>query len=248
MNRVIQGAFAIALLMGATFARSQERVEVIPKPGDVVAVSTGQVFYSEHTVVPVRSIKLSAPFHSSMAGAMGFPFRFEIATDTLVFSGKSKDGNWDYYLPEGGKFSASHGLLGSVIDPGDTVGLRVGPNGEKEWFVDNSIHNGMTTIWSRKYKSRDPSISFVETGTTISDKHPIDLLTYLGAADGKVRIRWEHSDPRFGSSAETFEFPVENGEAKVGIRGAAFVVQPGSFDAKITMLRPMESGVGHVVP
>lgn len=220
----------------------------IPDVGQTVAVTPGQQFYSDFTSKPVLGFRLEHPFKSSMAGAMGLPFTFAIDGVLLVPAGTSKNGEWTYYIPADNKFRASHWLLGSVIREGDSVGLRVHSSGRREWFVDNSKYNGMTTIWSRRLKEGDPKLTRVQTNKVEPSGLPINKLFFLGVSDEEVRIRSETIDPS-GTVRDEFTYPVNsNGEAIVQVKGAEFKLQISGSKARITLVKPMTSEFGSLIP
>lgn len=226
-------------------ASGQVKRKYAPRENEAVVVTAGQTFYTEFTSVPTVGIKLERPFRSSMAGAMGFPFSFELMDPLLVPVAPHEDG-WRYFAPKDGAFKASHGLLGSVIRPGDSVGIRISPNGEAEWFVDNSVYNGFRTIWSRKMKKKDPSYELVNLGEEVSGDLPIHRLVYLGVRDAQVRVRWDEVDPNFGQRSEEYSFPAVNKVSSVAVRGARFRLIVTDTGAEVTMLAPMTDGVGQL--
>lgn len=240
--------FLLSLLVSQpTVAQLGTKRHVTPDVGQTIEATPGQQFYSDFTSQAVRGFRLERPFKSSMAGAMGFPFSFAIDSTLLVPFGKSKDGEWTYYVPADRKFRASHGLLGSVIREGDTVGLRVHSNGRREWFVDNSNYNGMTTIWSRRLKDSDPRLTPAEIDRDEPSGLPIDRLFFLGVSNGQARIRAESIDPN-GTVRDEFTYPVDNtGEAVIQVKGAEFHLKLEGSKARITLRKPMTSDFGPLV-
>lgn len=175
---------------------------------------------------------------------MGMPFSFSIDSDLLVLKRSASDG-WEYFVPAGQKFSASHGLLGSVIREGDTVGLRIHSSGRQEWFVDNSQHNGYQTIWSRKIKKKDPAFVKIMTSAVNSSGSNIDRLVYLGATNNLAKIRHEQIRPNGSTTRDEFTFPLNQaGEGAGAVRGAEFVMKVGPLRAVITVKTEMTSGIG----
>lgn len=215
--------------------------------GSITAVTPGEAFYVEVGVVPVMALRLSRPFKSSMKGSMGFPFAFSIDSVVLVSAGRSADGRWTYFTPRDNAFTASHGLLGSVIAPGDTVGLRVSKSGEREWFVDNSIHNGFTTIWTRRVKDTDPTVTS-EVGGIESDGNPAERLLFLGTDGDKVRVR-EETISTHGLQRDDFVFPMDaTGRGAGAIKGAEFTFVATPQRALFTITRMMGSTDRQAVP
>jgi len=212
--------------------------------GTPVEVTAGQEFYAETQLEEVPAYKLERPFKSSMAGAMGFPFGFAIESELLIRT-KTTNSGWEYFVPADGKFRAYHGILGSVIREGDTVGLRVHSSGRMEWFVDNSNYNGYTTIWSRKLKKKDPQVTRITTTLTEPTGDAVERLIYLGLdANGNARIRHERI-LKTDIVRDEFTFPLdENGQGAGAVRGAQFLISANPITATITVTKPMSSGIG----
>lgn len=220
---------------------------IAPDVGTVVTVTPGQVFYSDTYVRPVAAYQIDRTFKASMPGAMGLPFSFSIDSNLLFKKGVSRDGNWTVYVPE--KFTASHGLLGNVLSPGDTVGLLVSPAGDMKWFVDNSNHNGMSTIWSRKLKPSDPQPKLIETPVAETVGLPLFRLVFLGVQSGSVRIRFEQRDESGSFVRDEFTFPIKpNGTAVGAVRGAEFVIRTGELQSHVVVLKPMNGEFGLPAP
>jgi len=222
---------------------------VIPPVGTVVETTPGQEFYVETAVRSVPAYRLARPFKSSMAGVMGLPFGFAIDDPLLVYAGKSEDGTWSYFIPRNDAFRAYHGLLGSVIRSGDSVGLRVDQHGLKEWFVDNSNYNsGHVTIWTRRVKDSDPPMELVEAPTKTIGSDPIERLVYLGVEQGRMKIRYERFAAGGRTEKDEFTFPVDkDGRGNGAVNGAEFSVIAGPVKATIVVTKPM-SGVDIVMP
>ncbi|WP_157219780.1 hypothetical protein [Flavisphingomonas formosensis] len=222
---------------------------VIPPVGTIVEATPGQEFYVETAVRSVPAYRLAYPFKSSMAGAMGLPFSFSIDDPLLILKGRSEDGVWAYFVPQNDAFHASHGLLGSVIRPGDMVGLRVDKHGVKEWFVDNSHYNrGLNTIWTRRVKEGDPPMELVESSTKTIGREPIERLVYLGVEQGRMKIRYEQFTAGRSSQKDEFTFPVDKeGRGLGAVNGAEFSVVAGPVKATIVVTKPM-SGVDIIIP
>ena len=231
-------------------AAQAEQVRLVYPLHKTIEVTPGQQFYGQFQEVAEsrRAYRLAQPFKSSMAGSMGFPFSFAI-NETELVPLRTRDG-WAYYVPKQGHFRAWHGLLGNVLADGDTVGLRVHEDGRKEWFVDNSIHNGMRTIWTRKLKPRDPAVSELAL-TSRAPVGPVHKLVYLGVSSGQVRVRHEQVFPDDGTTRDDFEFPIAaDGTAQGAVMGATFTVVTKPLGATIEVLSGMsgESGTVKATP
>lgn len=225
---------------------SQEagQVQLVYPLNRKIEVTPGQEFYGQYEEVSRHSVayRLAQPFKSSMGGSMGLPFAFAIDESELMPL-RTRDG-WTYYVPKHKQFRAWHGLLGNVLAEGDTVGLRVNQDGRQEWFVDNSIHNGMRTIWSRKLKPKDPVVTEVEV-TSKSPVGPVHKLIYLGVSSGQVRVRHEQVFPDDSTTRDDFEFPVTpDGTALGAVMGATFKIELKPLGATIVVLSGMTGDSG----
>jgi hypothetical protein len=224
------------------------KVQLVYPLNRKIEVTPGQEFYGQFQEVSNNSVayRLAQPFKSSMGGSMGLPFAFSI-DETELLPSRTRDG-WTYYVPKHKQFRAWHGLLGNVLAEGDTVGLRVNQDGPQEWFVDNSIHNGMRTIWSRKLKPKDPAVTEVEV-TSRSPVGPVHKLIYLGVSSGQVRVRHEQVFPDDSITRDDFEFPVTpDGTALGAVMGATFRIEPKPVGATIEVLTGMTGDSGSIKP
>lgn len=249
MNHFRGALLTAAFMISAPSVSAQEPdLKATRTPvGTAIQVTAGQEFYAETKIEQVPAYKLERPFKSSMGGAGGFPFGFAIEGDLLVLEGVSKTG-WEYYVPADRKFRAYHGLLGSVIREGDTVGLRVGASGNMEWFVDNSVYNGFTTIWSRKVKPKDPKVTRIMTSATRPTGDAVERLVYLGLDASKhARIRHERI-LKSDILRDEFTFPLDaNGKGVGAVRGAVFEINANALNATITVTKGMSSELGDPV-
>lgn len=214
-----------------------------------IEATPGQEFYFEVFTRKVRGYQLERPFSSSMAGSMGLPFAFSIDETKLVPIPPRRPGDWTYYEPANKKFSASHGLLGSVLATGDSVGLRINSEGRREWYVDNSNHNrGMNTMWTRRVKHKDPTAAEIELASREPTGSPLQKLIYLGMEEGRVRIRHEQIYPDQATTRDEYTFEIgADGQAVGAVRGAEFVIETGPLKSRITVRKPMTSSYGHPV-
>ena len=230
---------------GLSSALSAQESKITRSPvGVPVEVTAGQEFYAEAVGSQVPAYRLERPFKSSMGGAMGLPFSFSIDS-TILIKARSTNSGWDYFVPVDRKFTASHGLLGSVLSDGDTVGLRIHSSGKQQWFVDNSGRNGYETIWTRNIKKKDPAFSKVMTDAVDTAGADIDRLIYLGVSNGLVKIRHEQIRSNGTTTRDEFAFPInEQGEGVGAVRGAEFHLKAGVLRANITVTKEMTSDIG----
>ena len=213
-----------------------------------VEVIEGQEFYAEDFIEPVSAYRLVHPFKSSMAGSMGMSFAFAIDSDLLLSVRKDAAG-WEYFVPLDHKFRAYHSLLGSVIRGHDTVGLRVEPHGQMEWFVDNSIYFKSPKIWTRRVRPDDPPLTRVEfaSGGTTGDS--VKRLIYLGVTeDNRAKIRLEKITPR-ETTRDEFRFFLNNKGVGIGdINGVEFIIHSTPSRAIITILKAATAKSDKIAP
>jgi len=121
-------------------------------------------FANKHKVLLLKN-----DMSSTMPGAYRLPFDFSLKRGALLPLYETK--NHIHYAASWENCSASHSMLGIVIRPGDSVGIRISKkNGEKEWYVDNSVYNRMNTVWSRKVKA-DDNVDFEWSEKVVYDEY-----------------------------------------------------------------------------
>lgn len=173
--------------------------------GEELQVFPGEKFYVEGEREEVPVLELSSTFEGRMPGAMRIPFSFAVDSRRLLF--KRRDRDWDYFAASEGQGRAWHGMVGNVMAPGDTVGIRMNRRtGQREWFVDNSRHNGMSTIWHRQVSEKDVTVHVVGKQMVLLEGARLRVLEYLGVRDNQLRVRYTE----FGGAkrSEEFLFPV----------------------------------------
>jgi|GEM_PF-5666477 len=242
LGSLLAGAWAAGAFAQNPLAEKLSRAPI----GTPILVTPGQEFYAQVDADPVPAYRLARTFKSSMPGAMGLPFGFAIDTDVLILVFKSASG-WDYFVPPDHKFRAFHALLGSVIRGRDMVGLRVGPAGQMEWFVDNSVYARAPTLWTRPIRPADPAINRIDVG--VITRGSMDRLVYLGLSGPRhAKIRLEKTAGRQVQRTE-FTFPLnKDGKGLGAVNGAEFTIEVTPTQALITVVRAMTSALGDVYP
>lgn len=238
------GCLVITAVMGNGHAQSAQNSVLNPGSiGSPIEVTAGQTFYEKSDGITISAYRLERPFKSSMPGSMGFPFSFAIDNDELILASRTTSG-WDYFVPRDHKFRAWHSLLGSIIRGRDTVGLRIGPERQVEWFVDNSVYYGKSVLWTRKVKPGDPALTLTSVQIDDPMRSTAEKLIYLGLTAGnRAIIRFEKTTARSVTSDE-FTFPVDHNGAGVGaVNGAEFIIEASPAHAKITVTKSMNSTV-----
>jgi hypothetical protein len=209
--------------------------------GEELLVFPGDKFYAEGERVEVPILEISEPFEGRMPGAMHIPFSFAI--DTRQLRWVRDRGGWSYFAAAEGMARAWHGLVGNVLNKGDTVGVRIRKqDGVREWFVDNSIHNGMSTIWYRKINpKKDVVVSDIGTEQVLADGHRIQGLEYFGVRDNQIRIRYTEIDESVHE--EEFFFPIsQQMPMLIGVKGLrAEVMEISGASARLKVLRGFDN-------
>lgn len=232
---------------GRASALDDQTVKLTRAPiGTPIVVTPGQEFYAQVEAEPTPAYHLQAPFKSTMPGTMGLPFGFAVDADTLVFVYESPSG-WDYFIPPNHQYRAWHSLLGSVLRDGDTVGLRVGPAGQKEWFVDNSRYARQPKLWTRPIAPTDPALK--PTEVDFITEQAVERLIYLGLSGrDRAKIRFAKVTARKTRNVD-FTFPLDAEGRGVGaVNGAEFTIKAARTEAVITVIKAMTSDVGRPLP
>lgn len=224
--------------------------------GQYMQVFPGDRFYQEGDLTTVPILELAAPFQSKMPGESGFSFKFAIDSTKLQYDGFSPDGRWAYLAAPKDSVRAWHGLIGNVMALGDHAGVRVNvKSGAREWYVNNSIHNGSlasshSTVWSRPINAKkDVAVRQIGAEDVLIPGARMRRLQYLGLHDGQMRIRYEEIGPE--PRTEEFRFPVEEQTPfLVGILGLrAEVSAVSGSSARIKVLEGFnESGFASLRP
>jgi len=122
--------------------------------GEEKFADVGDTLFIKGKASKQKVLLLKNSISSNIPGAYGLPFQFGLKKGPL--SPLYQTANHIHYAADWDDCSATHSMLGVVIRRGDSVGIRISKTtGEKEWFVDNSVYNGMNTVWSRRVKPED---------------------------------------------------------------------------------------------
>ena len=125
----------------------------------------GEFLFKSGDYEEVKTIKLLKPIKSTLPGALGIHFWFEITRPCTLSRIYSYQGHDFYAAPQDAIKSTYAGL--SVIANGDLVGVYVNQkNGGYGWFVDNTNYNGgVRSIWTRLFKQKE--LGYIEEGIII---------------------------------------------------------------------------------
>ncbi|WP_376694247.1 hypothetical protein [Wenzhouxiangella sp. EGI_FJ10409] len=201
------------------------RMEELTDPiGTSLSVNVGETLFAKGEFAFQEAYKLERPIRSKMPGSMGIPFNFSIERSVLTKS--YRRANFEYFCAPFDKVNAWFGGLGKVIQRGDCVGVRRHTSsGALQWVVDNSVHNGMTTVWNRDYeRSEDPILEKAEGDVTAAGSN-MTQIRFDGYYSSLLHFTLVE---RSGSSAKEtefkFDYPPQNSEAVYGIKGNTFEV------------------------
>lgn len=125
------------------------RIKTFQAPiGQPLTVQTGDPIYVEGRYISGEAFNLSKNVHVYLPGSLHVPF--PVSIDAGMLRMRAIRGNWKYFCARPSTATASFPGMGSVVAPGDCIGLRQSlRDGQLEWVVDNSHYTHTTTVWSR---------------------------------------------------------------------------------------------------
>ncbi len=197
--------------------------EFSPAIGEKRETNTGGNLLEEGAYIPGQQINISETVNKLIPGSMFIPFPIMIKPGVLFFKTADSDGR--YFCAHNGNATATFPILGSVIDNGDCVGIRVSLDGNtSHWFVDNSIHNNSNTTWTssmseeekKKYPIQDAENPYLVKTRT--------LIVFDGHYGGQLHFTL--SENNYGDvKTKSFTFDFIAGKTSiVGIKGHLFEV------------------------
>ena len=182
-------------------------------------VETGGSIFVEGEFIDGETITIPESLDLMIPGAMFIPFPVHVAKGTLEM--KRISGGDKYYCGDLSQSTASFPGLGTVVAPGDCIGIRISTDGSMSWIVDNSNYNRRYgTVWTRgipaedvaKYKPKKSSVPF--------DARSLVKLTFDGYYGGQLHFSWTEFEGREKSTQKfIFDF---GGPTMVGIKGKNF--------------------------
>ncbi|WP_276230684.1 hypothetical protein [Pseudomonas citronellolis] len=192
--------------------------------GTSLSAETGQDLFVEGAYIKGERIRIAEPVDLMVPGSMLIPFPVHIGAGDLTLSRITPD--WKYYCGAAENVAASFPGLGSVIANGDCVGVRIAndASGEKEWVVDNSIHNRMNTIWNKSMSSAQAASLNAEETRAPFDVRSLKRITFDGFYGGQLHFTWQEIDGEF-RDAKDFTFDFTGQPTTVGIKGNVFTVK-----------------------
>ncbi len=232
MTRIAATLLAIITLAGCVAQRSPTSaaptvtVKEFNAPTNVeLEASTGDSIFMEGSYIEGEYIEVSQSVDIMIPGSMMIPFPVHVAQGRLELSGIH--GGWKYFCGDLSTSAASFPGLGSVVSPGDCIGIRVPVNGgAPEWVVDNSNHNGTQTIWSRQIDSSEASEYQPQKSATPFDVRQLTRVTF----DGYYGDQLHFTLKKEGSERDTRDFVFDfTGEPTVvGFQGKRLEVLQAS--------------------
>lgn len=216
-------------------------------PNLLIKVSPGQEIYGEVRMEKELAYSLTSDFKSKMPGSMRLRFWFQLEKGLLEHI--NSDPAWDYYGARKGRAQAWHGIIGDVLGPDDHIGVRKRKgDGQLEWYVDNSTHNRMNTIWHRELKDSESEL-IQEKMIEVPNGNPLRRITYLGKKQGEVRFRLTELTPQGATRNEIYSYEVIPGEpTSISILGAELIISDiSNMGATIKVVKPF-SEIVDVLP
>lgn len=189
-----------------------------------LSVDVGETIFAKGEFAFQEAYELHSPIQSKMPGSMGIPFNFSIEESLLTKT--YRRGDFEYFCAPFEQVNAWFKGLGKVIRQGDCVGVRRHMSSDKlQWTVDNSVHNGMPTVWHRDYeKSEDPKLTKTEGDVSAADSN-MTQIRFDGYYSNLLHFTLIE---RAGATAKEtefkFDYPPHDSAAVYGIKGNIFEV------------------------
>lgn len=192
-------------------------LEVSARIGEEKFANVGDALFVKGSASKQKILLLKNDISSTMPGAYGLPFDFSIKKGAL--SPLYQTDKHIHYAASWGKSNASHSMLGVVIRPGDSVGIRINKhNGDKEWYVDNSVYNRMNTVWSRDVRA-DDNVEFAWSQKVIYDEDSEFVEVVFDGFFNNL-FHFTLTEVRVGSKSQReFKFNPAEGVTRVSFKG-----------------------------
>ena len=185
--------------------------------GEEKFADVGDTLFIKGKASKQKVLLLQNSISSNIPGAYGLPFQFGLKKGPL--SPLYQTANHIHYAADWDDCSATHSMLGVVISRGDSVGIRISKTTrDKEWFVDNSVHNGMNTVWSRKVEPED-NVEFEWSEKIVYDEDSeYNEVTFDGFFNNLFHFTL--TETKFDSKEEReFKFNPVEGVTRVSFKG-----------------------------
>lgn len=230
MFKSVIGIIFITFVLGGCVATSrQETPDVFtykkfnPPIDKVLEAETGEHIFVEGAFIEGEAIEIDTPLDLMIPGSMFIPFPAHIDRGRLILSRITN--GWKYYCGEQGKVAASFPGLGSVISNGDCVGIRISTSdGNKQWVVDNSIHNrGMETIWTTSMSSDDAQKYTPKATREPFRVQSLKRISFDGYYGKQLHFGYTEIDGNFKDKKD-FTFDFDGNPTLVSVKGNRFTV------------------------
>lgn len=187
-----------------------------------LVVGTGDELLVEGAFIKGEKISLREPVDRMIPGSLMIPFPAHMGAGDLELT--RFDGDWKYFCGREDNVAASFPGLGSVIAEGDCVGIRVSTRdaSDMEWVVDNSRHNGMTTIWTKSVSPAEKPTLNVEVSRRPFRVQSLNKISFDGYFGGQLHFTWTEEGTH--RESKTFTFDYHGGTAVVGFKGRVLQV------------------------
>lgn len=144
---------------------------------------SGENIYMAGDYTKTKYLRLYTPIKSTLPGAMGIHFWFEITRACDLTYIYTYQGHEFYAAPQDSIRSSFSGL--SVIARGDNIGVFLNPDtGGLGWFVDNSNYNRTQTIWTRPLKEKELMYVSVENDISYRRGGNACVVEFKGVKEG----------------------------------------------------------------
>ena len=187
--------------------------------GETLSVETGNDLFVRGEYIEGESITITTQVKKLIPGAMAIPFPIIIEPGELSLRGNTST-KWKYFCGDSDKVAASFPGLGSVIRPGDCVGIRVS-NDKMQWVVDNSNYNNMRTIYTSRIKGSEQKYYAPKSNGQIIKALDFEKIIFEGFYGGQVYFGWERIRGKSKESRQ-FTFDFDGTPTLVGIKGQQF--------------------------
>jgi len=199
-----------------------KEIKFNPSIGEPMSVETGESIFTEGTFIEGKKINIPLDLDFMMPGAFFIPFPVEIQSGDIYLTEIYL--KYSYFCSPLNKANASFPGLGSVVVSGDCIGMRLNNStSELEWLVDNSIRNGMTSIWTKSLSQEEREIYKVKKTNRPFKVRNLKTIEFDGYYGEQLHFTFTESQ---GSQKESKEytFDYDKKPTIVGIKGNIFKI------------------------
>ncbi len=190
--------------------------------GVEVKTENGASIYYEGEFIPNEFIAIPEPVNKIMAGSMFMPTPVYIAGGSLNMKRIAE--GWKYYCGKLSESSAALPGLGTIVEDGDCIGIRISiEDNSYEWVVDNSIYKRKTSILTRSMSDREKAQFTPQKLKTAFDEKQFVKINYNGFFGGQLHFTWAQLDS-FQLNTQKFVFDFVGKPIVVSIMGKQFEI------------------------